>query len=83
MNHRITYREASRADVSKILYFIRLLAKYEKLEQEVTASEAVLEEWIFDRHSAYVMFVCEEHRGWNGTLFFQFFHICWESRAIS
>ncbi len=43
----IKYRDASPVDVSLILHFIRELAVYEKLEHEVVATEALLEESLF------------------------------------
>ena len=42
-----TIRFASEDDVSTILKFIRALAKYEKLEHEVVATEFILKETLF------------------------------------
>ena len=42
----LTFRQAEKKDVSLILWFIRELARYEKLEEEVVATEELLEEWI-------------------------------------
>jgi GNAT superfamily N-acetyltransferase len=45
-------REATVNDIPVILSFIRELAVYEKLLHEVTATEATLREWLFDRAKA-------------------------------
>ena len=52
-----SYRFAVREDVPLILAMIRELADYEGLLSEVVATEAVLEEWLFDRRGAEVLFV--------------------------
>ena len=51
-----SYRFAVREDVPLILTMIRELADYEGLLPEVVATEAVLEEWLFDRRGAEVLF---------------------------
>ena len=51
-----SYRFAVREDVPLILAMIRELADYEGLLPEVVATEAVLEEWLFDRRGAEVLF---------------------------
>ena len=51
-----SYRFAVREDVPLILAMIRELADYEGLLSEVVATEAVLEEWLFDRRGAEVLF---------------------------
>ena len=50
---------ATRADVPTILGFIRQLAAYEHLEHEVVATEALLEEWLFDKEKAEVLIARE------------------------
>jgi GNAT superfamily N-acetyltransferase len=50
---------ATRADMPAILSFIRQLAAYEHLENEVVATEALLEEWLFDREKAEVLIARE------------------------
>ena len=51
----VTFRYAQREDTALILRFIRELAEYEELLDEVVADEATLEEWIFDRQKAEVI----------------------------
>ena len=52
----ITFRFAQRQDVPLILEMIRALAEYEQLLSEVVATESVLEEWLFDKEKAEVIF---------------------------
>ena len=56
MNVNLTFREATRDDCALILYFIKAIAQYEKLEDSVVATTEILEEWIFDKQSAWVIF---------------------------
>ena len=50
MKNRLVFRYAERKDVPLILWFIKELADYEKLSNEVVATEELLEEWIFDKN---------------------------------
>ena len=56
MTNILTFREATREDCALILDFIVDIARYEKLEHEVVATVEILEEWIFDKQSAWVIF---------------------------
>ena len=56
---QIGFRSAVRADVPLILAFIRELAEYEGMLDEVVADEATLETWLFDRHGAEVVFALD------------------------
>ena len=67
------FRPAERADVPLILRFIRELADYEKMADQVVADEATLEEWIFDRQKAEVLFAVLEGREVGFALFFHNF----------
>ena len=55
-----TYRFAQRGDEGIILGFIRRLAEYEKMSDEVVATEELLTEWIFDKNKAEVIFALDE-----------------------
>ena len=66
-------RFAKREDVPEILRFIKELAEYEKLGDEVVADEKLLEEWIFDRKKAEVIFVLHEDKPVGFALFFHNF----------
>lgn len=48
MNGNLTFRYADKNDVPLILKFIIELAKYEKPENEVVATEELLEKWLFE-----------------------------------
>ncbi len=67
------YRFAERKDVPLILSFIRQLAEYEELADEVVATEELLEEWIFDKNKAEVIFALEGEKEVGFALFFHNF----------
>ena len=67
------FRIAERKDCALILSFIKELAKYEHLENEVVATEKLLQEWIFDKNKAEVLFVLEEGKEVGFALYFHNF----------
>lgn len=67
------FRYAERNDTSLILQFIKGLADYEKMLDEVVANEDLLEEWIFDKQKAEVIFVIEDNKEVGFALFFHNF----------
>ncbi|MGI6071138.1 MAG: GNAT family N-acetyltransferase [Blautia sp.] len=69
----LEYRYARREDTALILKFIKELARYEKMEDEVTATEAKLEEWIFDKGKAEVIFAVADAQEIGFALFFHNF----------
>ncbi len=73
MENKLTFRYAVRKDIPLILQFIRDLAEYEKLLDEVVADEATLEEWIFDQKKAEVIFAMKEGKEIGFALFFHNF----------
>ena len=73
MENKLTFRYAVRKDIPLILQFIRDLAEYEKLLDEVVADEATLEEWIFDQKKAEVIFAMEKGKAVGFALFFHNF----------
>ena len=73
MSYEPEFRCARRADVPLILQFIRELADYEGMLDEVVADEPTLEEWIFDRGRAEVVFALEDGREVGFALFFHNF----------
>lgn len=73
MDTNLSFRSAERRDVPLILQFIRELADYEKMLDEVVADEATLEQWIFDRQKAEVIFAVEGGREVGFALFFHNF----------
>ena len=67
------FRYAERKDTALILRFIKELADYEKMLDEVVADEKTLEEWIFDRQKAEVIFLLEGGKEIGFALFFHNF----------
>lgn len=67
------FRYAERRDTGLILQFIRELADYEKMLDEVVADETILEEWIFDKQKAEVIFALESGKEIGFALFFHNF----------
>ena len=65
-----TFRKADGKDCGLILFFIRELANYEKMLDEVVTSEDMIREWLFEKHSAEVLFVCENGKEVGFALFF-------------
>ena len=73
MQKMLTFRFAQREDVPLILQFIRDLASYEKMLDQVVADEATLELWLFDKRSAEVLFAVADGREIGFALFFHNF----------
>lgn len=70
---QFSIRFAEKEDVSLILDFIKELADYEKMLDEVVASEKLLIEWIFDKKVAEVIFAMEDNNEVGFALFFHNF----------
>ena len=66
-------RQAERKDCALILDFIMQLAIYEKMEDQVVATEALLEKWLFDEKKAEVIFAMEGETAVGFALFFHNF----------
>lgn len=73
MEKECGFRFAERKDTPLILEFIKELADYEKMLQEVVADQATLEEWIFDKQKAEVIFALEGEKEVGFALFFHNF----------
>ena len=69
----LTFRYAEKKDVQIILNFIKALADYEKMSNDVIATEELLEEWIFKKKKAEVIFACEDGKEVGFALFFHNF----------
>lgn len=69
----VTFRYATQADIPLILQFIRELADYEKMLNEVVATKALLQEWIFVQKKAEVIFAMEGNTEVGFALFFHNF----------
>ncbi len=70
---KLNFRYATEADAELILQFIRELAEYEKMLDEVIATEHLLKEWIFEKKKAEVIFALEDGKEVGFALFFHNF----------
>ena len=73
MMEKILFRYAQEEDVGVILEFIKELAEYEKMSDQVVADEALLHEWIFEKNKAEVIFALEDGVEVGFALFFHNF----------
>ena len=71
--NQYVFRYAEESDAALVLYFIKELAKYEKMLVEVVATEELLKEWIFEKKRAEVIFVLENNVEVGFALFFHNF----------
>ena len=67
------FRFAKKDDAALILHFIKELAYYENMLDEVISDEDTLKEWIFDKQKAEVIFVMEDEKEVGFALFFHNF----------
>ena len=70
---KLNFRYANEKDAALILEFIRELAKYENMLDEVIATEELLKEWIFEKKKAEVIFALEDGKEVGFALFFHNF----------
>ena len=70
---QVEFRFAAERDVGTILGFIRGLAEYEHMEDEVVATEALLREWIFEKKKAEVLLAAVDGEDVGFALFFHNF----------
>ena len=69
----LSIRYATEADAGLILEFIKELATYEKMLDDVVATEELLKEWLFEKKSAEVIFALEGDVEVGFALFFHNF----------
>ena len=69
----LSFRFAVREDTPLILSFIKALAEYEHMADQVVADEALLSEQLFDRGGAEVLFALEDGKEVGFALFFHNF----------
>ena len=70
---QVKIRKATINDCDKILWFIQQLAIYEKMLDDVVATEELLQEWLFEKQQAEVIFVTENDKEVGFALFFHNF----------
>ena len=70
---QITIRYARESDSPQILQFIRKLANYENMLDDVVATEDLLRKWIFEKKKAEVIFAGENGESVGFALFFHNF----------
>lgn len=69
----ITFRQAGEEDCALILKFIKGLAVYEKLEDQVVATEEMIREQVFEKRRAEVLFACLDGKEAGFAFFFHNF----------
>ena len=70
IENKLTFRKAKRKDLSLILFFIKQIAIYEKMEDQVQANINNLEEYIFKRKLVRVIFLVYDKKEIGFALFF-------------
>lgn len=73
MDSKLKFRFAKKEDTALILDFIKKLAIYEKMLDEVVATEDLLKEWIFEKEKAEVIFALYDGKEVGFALFFHNF----------
>ena len=68
--NNFNYRFADKFDIHKILEFIKELAIYEKMIDDVIANENLLNDWLFEKKIAEVIFALEGDKEVGFALFF-------------
>lgn len=63
-------REAREEDLDLVYYFIKEIAKYEKMEDEVVGTKESLRDWLFVRKLCKVIFVMHEGKEVGFALYF-------------
>ena len=68
--NKYTIRQANINDVSTILSFIKALAEYEDMSDQVVATEELLKEWLFEKKKAEVLLAMEGDTAVGIALYF-------------
>ncbi len=69
----VSFRFAEEQDTALLLRFIRALAEYEKMLDQVTATEELLREWLFEKKVAEAFFALEDGKEVGLALYFHNF----------
>ncbi len=73
MENDLTFRYAEERDAGLVLAFIKALAVYEKLLDQVQATEEGLREWLFEKKKAEVLFAVVDGKEVGYALYFHNF----------
>lgn len=73
MDSQLTFRYATKDDVGLILKFIKGIAEYEKMLDEVETTEDLLQEYLFEKQCAEVIFAVVDNIEVGFALFFHNF----------
>lgn len=68
-----TFRPAEENDTALLMQFIRALAEYEHMLDQVVATEAILREWLFEKRVAEAFFALEGETEVGFALYFHNF----------
>ena len=72
-NNNLIFRDAVENDIPLVLQFIKDLAEYEKMSNDVVATEELLKEWLFEKKIAEVIFAVVDGKEVGFALFFHNF----------
>lgn len=67
---KYVFRYATKDDAALVLQFIKDIAEYEKMSDQVVNSEELLLDWVFEKKRAEVIFVLEDGKEVGFALFF-------------
>lgn len=63
-------RQATKQDIPTLLYFIHQIAIYEKMDDQVIATEQTLNEWMFEKSVAQALILNEDGKDVGFALYF-------------
>lgn len=66
-------RYATKEDANLVLTFVKAIAEYEKMSDQVIATEEIIREWVFEKGRAEVIFALENGKEVGFALFFHNF----------
>lgn len=70
---KAAFRMANEQDTARILTFIRALAEYERMSDQVVATEELLRDWLFVKQTAEAFFILEGEQEVGFALYFHNF----------
>lgn len=70
INMNPSFRNANIDDASKILFFIKSIAEYEKMSDQVMNTEEMIKDYLFKKNRAEVIFILEDDKEVGFMLFF-------------